>query len=128
MSALMQDDPNVVAVTALVGPEVVEDEAPQMPSEESDNFRDILCIIISSILCCPAIPCASWISLYYHQKATELYWTGNYTESALKQSLSVKFLIGQCVVSPIILIILMFLYGPQIFGTLYPIEVQNGPE
>lgn len=95
---------------------------------DPENFRDILCIIISSILCCPLLPCASWISLYYHQKATEAYWRGDYTTAGLKQSISVKYLIGQCIVSPIILIIIMIAAGQEVLKDLYPIQLENGAE
>mmetsp|Transcript_77400 Transcript_77400/g.69304 ORF Transcript_77400/g.69304 Transcript_77400/m.69304 type:complete len:143 (+) Transcript_77400:23-451(+) len=95
---------------------------------DPENFRDILCIIISSILCCPLLPCASWISLYYHQKATEAYWRGDYTTAGLKQSISVKWLIGQCIVSPIILIIIMIAAGQEVLKDLYPIQLENGAE
>ena len=95
---------------------------------DADNFRDILCIIISSILCCPLLPCASWISIYYHQKATEAYWIGDYTTAALKQSVAVKWLIGQCIVGPIILIIIMVVAGEEVLKDLYPIQLENGAE
>merc|ERR1719474_353532 len=78
-----------------------------------------------SIACCPLMPCASWISLYYQQKATEAYWVGNYTSAGLKQSLAVKWMVGQCVVGPVILCILMVFYGTELIQDIYPISL-NG--
>merc|ERR1712154_279589 len=123
MAALMQDvDPNGnhVVVTAIVpnntnSNALLDNESNQELVEhaenggDADNFKDLLCIILSAMFCCPLCPILPGISLYYHQKATELYWTGHYTESSLKQSVSVKFVIGQCVVSPILLIIAFFM-------------------
>lgn len=94
---------------------------------DPENFRDILCIIIASIFCCPLLPCASWMSMYYHQKATEAYYIGDYTTAALKQSVSVKILVGHCVISPIIVILFIVLLNGELTD-IYPVQLENGAE
>ena len=129
-SFIEAQDPNLVTLASVDDTNEIEEQFVQNHddiSEEADNFRDILCIIIASIGCCPLMPCASWVSLYYQQKATEAYWIGDYTAAGLKQSLAVKWLIGQCVVGPIILIVMMVLFGNEVFQDIYPISI-NGAE
>merc|ERR1719203_1786515 len=116
-SAMMEDqDPNLVTLAAVDEHNEIEEQFMQDHediAEEADNFRDILCLIIASIGCCPLMPCASWLSLYYQQKATEAYWIGDYTAAGLKQSLAV------------ILIILMVLFGEQVLEDIFPVSLNE---
>eukprot|EP01083_Nonionella_stella_P003597 10350_1 len=116
---------DTTGLTTNINEKADENELLPMDEEEADNFRDILCLIVASILCCPMCPCGSWISLHYHQQASEAYWRGDYQESGLKQSLSVKFLIGQCFLGMIALIIIMFAWSFQVIQTFYGIEISE---
>lgn len=61
------------------------------PPAENTFFRDILCLIIAAIVCCPICPCFAWCSIKVNQDALDAYWKGDYHNAAVYQSCAIKW-------------------------------------
>ena len=58
---------------------------------QNTGFRDMLCLIMASLICNPVCPCLFWMSLRTNQEATEAYWRGDYQNATKKQSCAIKW-------------------------------------
>merc|ERR1740129_2643936 len=92
---------------------------------QNTGFRDMVCLIMASLICNPVCPCLFWMSLKTNQDATEAYWRGDYQNANKKQSCAIKWCIAQVLVGIVFLIIAFIVAGSSLFDA---VPVENGSE
>merc|ERR1712228_1126205 len=87
-------------------------------ASQQTGFRDLVCLIMASLICNPVCPCLFWMSLKTNQDATEAYWRGDYQHANKKQSCAIKWCIAQVLVGIVFLLIAFIFAGASIFDTV----------
>lgn len=92
------------------------------PPAENTFFRDILCLIVASIVCCPVCPCLAWWSIKVNQDALDAYWRGDYHNAAVYQSCAIKWCLAHVLLGLVFSLVIFAIYGTDTFDYI-PIDV-----